>query len=100
MKLETYKIVLVDNHISNFVILRFKEPKKLTFGFSIEDLIGNFKKTKNHYTPTFEKTFLEYAELLSEKEYNSIDELEYDYLQELIWNWKFMKLFPFIGILL
>lgn len=64
-------------------------------GENINDLLFNIRKGY-----ILDNSLLDINLLLFIKQYNLIDELEYDYLQELIWNWEFMKLIPFISILL
>ena len=56
-------------------------------GENINDLFFNIKKGY-----ILDNSLLDINLLQFIKQYNSIDELEYDYSRELIWNWKHIKL--------
>ena len=64
-------------------------------GKNINDLLFNIRKGY-----ILDNSLLDINLLLFIKQYNNINDLKHDYLQELIWNWKFIKLIPFISILL
>ena len=77
---------LYNPELENIYYLEDTVTLKAFFSYTtIKSLISNYKGKKYHI---FQKD-INYDYII--KEYNSIKELEFDYLQELIWNWNAIK---------
>ena len=88
MRLEKYKVNSENIYIileSNGDYYTAKDFKKSIFYFE-----NNIFKFDFNTTPI--DVFSLYKEnIVVSKEYNTIEELKLDHIEELIWNWKFMK---------
>ena len=88
MILKIYKNKSKSNFISNYYIdnyyfLKNNDNDKMgIFGRTLKSVIREYKETKNY--STLEILVGENFELINCKKYNSIKELEFDYLEELI----------------
>ncbi len=72
------------NHIGNHYFLKNTDnDNKGIFDVSLKSVVSKYKDTKNYMI--LENTVQLYLELINCKEYNTLDELEFDYLEELIW---------------
>ena len=72
-----------NNYIGNYYFLKNNDnDKRGIFGRTLKSVIREYKDTKNYMI--LENTVELYLELINCKEYNSIKELEFDYLEELI----------------
>ena len=73
-----------NNHIGNHYFLKNNDyDNKGIFDVSLKSVVSKYKDTKNYMI--LENTVQLYLELINCKEYNTLDELEFDYLEELIW---------------
>ena len=81
-----------NNHIGNHYFLKNNDyDNKGIFDVSLKSVVSKYKDTKNYMTlEDIAELYLEentvqlYLELINCKEYNTLDELEFDYLEELI----------------
>lgn len=72
-----------NKHIGYYYFLKNTDnDKKGIFGRTLKSVIREYKDTKNYRTLEF-IVGLNF-ELINYKEYNTFDELEFDYLEELI----------------
>lgn len=72
-----------NNHIGIHYFLKNNDyDNKGIFDVSLKSVVSKYKDTKNYMI--LENTVQLYLELINCKEYNTLDELEFDYLEELI----------------
>ena len=73
-----------DHHIGNYYFLKNNDnDSKGVHGTTLKSVISKYKGQINFNAA--ENSFVEiYFELINCKEYNTFDELEFDYLEELI----------------
>ena len=72
-----------NNHIGNHYFLKNNDyDDNGIFGTSLKRVISRYKEYKNYMIS--ENTVQLYLELINCKEYNTLEELEFDYLEELI----------------
>ena len=85
MKLEVYEIPYTSNtkYINELIYLLEIEEDIYYANYNIKDLIKEYKRNGIKYR--FNAYKLNKLDLVYEKEYNTFDELEFDYLEELIW---------------
>ena len=82
-----------NHHIGYHYFLKINNnDNKGILGTTLKSVISKYKDTKNYMTlEDIAELYLEentvqlYLELIDCKEYNTFDELEFDYLEELIW---------------
>ena len=84
LKIYKNKSTFIGNHnIDNYYFLKNNDnDKKGIFGRTLKSVIREYKDTKNYRTLEF-IVGLNF-ELINYKEYNTFDELEFDYLEVLI----------------
>ena len=89
MRLEKYKI----NSENRYIILESNDDFYITTDFKmvIFALENNNMFIFNLNATTIDIFKLYKENLVFSKEYNTIEELKHDYLEELIWNWNAMK---------
>ena len=85
LKIYKNKSTFISNHnIDNYYFLKNTDnDNKGILGTTLKSVISEYKDTKNYMI--LENTVKIYLELINCKEYNTLDELEFDYLDELIW---------------
>ena len=72
-----------NHHIGNHYFLKNNDnDDKGIFSTSLKSVVSKYKDPKNYMI--LENTVQLYLELINCKEYNTLEELEFDYLEELI----------------
>ena len=84
LKIYKNKSTFISNHHIDYsyFLKNTDNDNKGIFGSSLKRVISEYKDTKNYMI--LENTVEIYFELINCKEYNTLSELEFDYLEELI----------------
>ena len=83
LKIYKNKSTFINGYIGNYYFLKNNDnDSRGIHGTTLKSVISKYKDTKN-YT-ILENTVQLNFELINCKEYNTLDELEFDYLEELI----------------
>ena len=83
LKIYKNKNTFKSNNDNYYFLKNTDNDKNGIFGTSLKRVISRYKEHKNYMIS--ENTVEIYLELINCKEYNTLDELEFDYLEELIW---------------
>ena len=83
LKIYKNKSTFINNNGNHYFLKNNDYDNKGIFDVSLKSVVSKYKDTKNYMI--LENTVQLYLELINCKEYNTLDELEFDYLEELIW---------------